>query len=156
MRLLLTRSTIGAALFFVLGCVVAIMAAQLPMGSLRVPGSGAFPLGIGVSLMVLSVCLAVQSLRGGAQDGASDHIAERWGALRVAAVCALVALYIFALPIVGFALDTALLMTALYAVGSGQLRIREIAAGLLTTAAIYTLFVAILEVRLPQGLLWGF
>jgi putative tricarboxylic transport membrane protein len=121
-----------------------------------VPGPGAFPLGIGVSLMVLSVCLAVQSLRGGMQKSESDTIAERWGMLRVLAVCGLVALYIFALPIVGFTLDTALLMTALYAVGSGRLGIREIAAALLTTGATYALFVAILEVRLPQGSLWRF
>lgn len=155
MSLLLTRSIIGAALFFVLGCVVAVTAARLPMGSARVPGPGAFPLGIGVSLIVLSICLAVQSLRGGAEESENGP-AERWGTLRVAAVCGLVALYIFALPIVGFTVDTALLMTALYAVGSGQLRIREVAAALLTTAAIYALFVAILEVRLPQGSLWGF
>ncbi|MDQ8727512.1 tripartite tricarboxylate transporter TctB family protein [Bradyrhizobium sp. LHD-71] len=153
-----TRDLVGAALFFVLGGVVAVVAAQLPMGGVRLPGSGAFPIVIGIAMIVLATSLALQRTLPPNSVSSSDEIdePEQWGNARVALVCALIAAFVLLLPVAGFPLGGALLMIALYVIGAGRLGVGSVAAGVVTALVAYALFVLLLDVPLPRGSLWGF
>jgi putative tricarboxylic transport membrane protein len=153
-----SRDRAGAALFFVLGGVVAGTAAQLPMGSVRLPGAGAFPIVIGIALMMLAVTLAFQTMLTRTPAPSSDEIdeAEPWGSARVALVCGLIAAFVLLLPLAGFLLAGVLLMVALYVTGAGRLGVAPVVAGVVTALAAYVLFVLILGVPLPGSSLWGF
>lgn len=152
----LSLKAVAATLCLVFGAAVAWGAAQLPMGSVRLPGPGAFPLAIGIGLMLLAVMLMVQAPRGAAASPSDDDRPEPFGYARVALVCALVAVFVLVLPAVGFLAASALLMIAFYVIGArGRLGLRPLAAGLATAAAAYALFAVLLDVPLPRGWLWG-
>lgn len=153
----LIRDFLGAGLFFVLGGVVIFGAAQLPMGTFRQPGPGAFPLAIGVALVVLAVMAAVQAqLRADAASEPSvDEAPEPWGRARVIAVCITTAAYLIVLPMAGFLAATTVLMIAFYVLGAERgFGFGSVLAGMVTAAAAYVLFVRILDVPLPVGWLW--
>jgi hypothetical protein len=148
------RDILGAALFVLLGAGVVWGAAQLPFGTMRLPGAGAVPLAIGVALMVLGVALALRPHATPAE--ATEEPPEPWGQTRVVAVCVLIAIYVFILPAAGFLAATTLLMIALYAIGDSRgFGLRPIIAGAITAAAAYGLFVWLLDVPLPGGWIWG-
>ena len=54
----------GAVVFFVFGAITTILSLQMPIGSLRAAGSGLFPLGLGILLMVLSSAFIHESALG--------------------------------------------------------------------------------------------
>jgi cytochrome b561 len=140
-----------------MGGLIAGAATQLPMGSVRLPGPGAFPVAIGIFLMALAVALLFQVKRAAETEPppADTDEPEPWGHARVALVCALVTGFVFALPFVGFLTSSIVLMTALYVIGTGRLGVGPVAAGVGTALAAYVLFVSVLDVPLPGGSLWG-
>jgi putative tricarboxylic transport membrane protein len=155
----LPLNAISAAVCFAFGAAVAWSAALLPMGSLRAPGPGAFPLAIGLCLMLLAAALLLPvrpSLAAQEMSEPDEDQPEPWGRARVALVCALVALFVVALPVIGFLAATTLLMIAFYVIGAdGRVSLAPVFSGLLTAAAAYALFVLLLDVALPRGWRWG-
>lgn len=153
----ISRNVAGAVLFFLFGAGIMWGAARLPFGTIRQPGAGAFPLAIGLALMVLGAALALprQTVPAVPAEDAGEGQPEPWGRTRVAAICAMIAVYVLILPAAGFLAATMVLMVALYAAGAERgFGLRPLIAGVLTAAAAYVLFVWLLAVPLPYGWLW--
>jgi hypothetical protein len=129
-------------------------AAALPLGSLRVPGPGFLPLGIGAAMAIFSIASIVEALQRRDEPGPEFSPA---GALRlVTVVCGIVG-YILLLPVLGFRVATVALLFGLFGLGSGQwLSWRNLGAALVATAFCYLLFERFLQIGLPEGSLLGF
>lgn len=136
----------GAALVGV-GLVALYKANSLPLGNLREPGSGFFPVVVAVAL-VLFAALALTSRN----PEADKSPAEPGGAARMWVLSVMVAAYAWFLPSVGFVLCTVVLLGLLLrGVGDvGWLSTVICAAG--GAAGCYFLFTR-LGMPLPSGLL---
>ena len=144
-----------------LGALTAVLALQLPLGTLRLPGSGLFPLALGVLLAALSVlqlarllaerraaaAKAPQRVAGAApaKPAAADGAGRRV-LLFIGVVCVTTAL----LPVIGYVASSLLLMLGLLRVlGVGWARAAVIAA--LSAAGAHVLFVTWLKIPMPPG-----
>lgn len=150
----------SAISLFVFGAITAALSLQLPLGVPRMPGSGFFPLALGLALMALAAGHGVQLYRarpkaaapetpaapaasGG--DGATQRVV-----LFVAGVIAAVAL----LQPLGYALSGFLLMLVLLQILGIRSWYASLAISLVSAAACYVVFVRWLQIPLPSG--WFF
>jgi hypothetical protein len=148
----------AAIAWFAFGAITAALSLQYPLGTLRAPGSGLFPLALGVMLMALAAAHAVK-LRLEAPKAARPEPsvapeaaaqaradARRRVALFVAVMAAATAL----LPHVGYVASSLLLMLGLLKV----LGVRWGPAVLIAVAAAiasHFLFVRWLSIPMPPG-----
>ena len=142
---------VASIVWFVFGALTVALSLQLPMGSARMPGTGLFPLVLGLALMALA---AGQGLReylarpkGPAVPAPGESSARRRVAQFMAAVVAATAL----LQPLGYVASSFLLMLALLAV-FGMRRwglAAAIAAG--SAAASWVIFVRWLNIPMPAG-----
>ncbi|RAI33388.1 tripartite tricarboxylate transporter TctB family protein [Rhodoplanes serenus] len=154
-RPVLSRALVGGVLFLAVGLLALVLSSDLSPGTLRVVGPGALPIAVGLGLVLLSVVLIVKAIREpNAFAAADDEGPEPWGRLRVVAVVALIIAYIAVLPHAGFLLASFVLMSALFAIGAEKpFGPMPLVAGALASGTAWALFVLILDVRLPKGLL---
>lgn len=165
------RDVIGALLLALLGAAALRFGADLGMGQLRAPGSGALPrasAGIVLLLSLLLLLRGLKSLRRGAgalappgaaasvqvNSGADGRAAFGAGRVRIAVVVALIAAFAWALPRAGFLLTTSFLMTALFSFARPRRRWTAPLLGLAAAALAYLLFHQLLGVPLPRGSWW--
>jgi hypothetical protein len=132
----------ASIVMFLFGGVTAALALQLPLGTLRVPGTGLFPLVLGVILMALA---GVEAFRKEATEpvpeGASRRVAIFMGA---------VVLSVALLQPLGYVASAFLLMLGLLrALGARWGVAALIGAG--SAAASYVLFVQWLRIPMPAG-----
>jgi len=147
----------AAIAWFVFGAITAALSLQLPLGTLRAPGSGLFPLVLAVLLMGLAAAQAARLLfarrKAAAAPGPTPKAASRWpdaAAQRVLLFIGVVALTIALLQPVGYVASTFLLMLGLLRIfGSGWRASLLIAAG--AAAAAHVLFVRWLDIPMPAG-----
>ena len=150
----------GAAIsMFVFGAITAALSLQLPLGELRMPGTGFFPLALGLALMALAAGHGVQLYRARPKAAAPETPAAppapggdgatRRVALFVAGVVAAVAL----LQPLGYALSSFLLMLVLLQILGLRLWYSASIA-LLSAAASYVVFLRWLKIPLPSGWLF--
>jgi hypothetical protein len=147
------RDVLGGGLFLALGLFTTRYALGQPLGSLRSPGTGFLPLGIGLVLTLFSAILVGRSLLAPAQ-GTAPPI-DRTGILRVLLVVLGTVVYAAALDWIGFVPGTALLMALMFAVGQGRVTWRGVAGGILVSAVSWILFKSLLGVSLPTGRWWA-
>jgi putative tricarboxylic transport membrane protein len=151
---------IAAIVLFVFGAATVLASLSLPIGTLRAPGSGFFPLLLGLVLAVLSAVQGVTSYRARIRQVRTEPVpaAEpqprglgedtRRVLMFLGAVAAAVAL----LPLLGYAVASFVLMLALLRI-LGVASWPLIAAISATTAlACYLVFVRVLGIPLPAGL----
>jgi hypothetical protein len=145
---------VGAAFWFLFGALTAGLSLQLPMGTARLPGTGLFPLALGVALMGLAAVQFAREYRARPAEPAplspEAAAATRRVLLFMAAVAASTALL---LPL-GYVASSFLLMLALLAVfGLRRWGVAiAIAAG--SAAASWVIFVRWLNIPMPSG--WMF
>ena len=167
----------AAISLFVFGAITAALSLQLPLGAPRLPGSGFFPLVLGLALMALAAVHCVQLYRArpkavapqtpaaprtpaapqtpaAPRTPAAPAAPEGDGATRrvvlfVAGVIAAVAL----LQPLGYALSSFLLMLVLLQILGLRLWYSASIA-LLSAAASYVVFVRWLKIPLPAGWLF--
>jgi len=149
----------AAIALFVFGAVTAALSLQLPLGTPRMPGTGLFPLALGVMLMGLAATQAVrlylarpkpaQPAAGAAapppqRDGATQRVVLFMGAVVVATAL---------LSTLGYPLTSFLLMLALlWVLGVRKPHVAgSIALG--SAVACYFVFVQWLKIPLPSGVL---
>ena len=150
----------AAISLFVFGAITAALSLQLPLGALRTPGTGFFPLALGLALMALAAGHGVQIYRARPKTAAPEVLpapvtakgdgATRRVALFVAGMIAAVAL----LQPLGYVLSSFLLMLVL--LQTLGLRPWYTLAGIafVSAAACYVVFVFWLKIPLPSG--WWF
>ncbi|MDC7785618.1 tripartite tricarboxylate transporter TctB family protein [Rhodoplanes sp. TEM] len=152
----ISRDLVGGVVFLAVGLAVTWLALDLDLGNLRLVGPGAIPLAVGAGMVGLSVALIVRSLRSPSPAAGDEDPPDPWGRVRVAAIVALMALFVFALPVVGFLIASFALMYVCFAIGLGRpFSVFALVAAAVTAVAAHVLFVMLLDVRLPAGLLGG-
>ena len=141
----------ASILVFVFGGITMLLSLQLPLGTLRMPGSGLFPLGLGLILMGLAACQMLQPRLRASASAKSGGGTGNGSAHRVLAFMGIMALAMALLDLLGFPLVAFLLMLALLQL-LGVRRWRDSALiALLTAGASYILFVRWLQIPLPKG-----
>jgi hypothetical protein len=146
----------AAATWFVFGVITAALSLQYPLGTLRAPGSGLFPLALGLTLMALAAAHAVklrlaQPRQAPPQPAPEAAARARADARRrVALFVAVMALATVLLPRIGYVASSFLLML-------GLLRVLNVRWGLATLIAVaaaiasHFLFVRWLSIPMPPG-----
>lgn len=145
----------GAIVFFLFGAITALLSLQMPIGSLRAAGSGLFPLGLGILLMVLSSAFIVNALRGAEEKKEEDVCApeEPVSGLQVAAYLAIIVVTTMLWGILGYTVVSFLLMLGLLRILGFKQWSLNLTVSLLTAAGSYALFVYALKIPLPKGFL---
>jgi putative tricarboxylic transport membrane protein len=149
----------AAIALLVFGAATVLMSLNLPIGTLRAPGSGFFPLALGLMLAALSAsqgvtlylerCRQAQPAPVPPATPPSPWFTE--GTRRVLIFMGAVALAIALLPTLGYALTSLILMlTLLRILGAASWPlIGAISAA--TAIACYLVFVRVLGIPLPTG-----
>jgi len=143
----------AAVALLLFGGITALLSLQLPVGSLRGPGSGFFPLALGLTLMALAGAHILQ-LHYAPSTPATEPEAPRGPAGstgRVVRFVGVVAIATALLEPLGYPLVSFLLMLALLqGLGIRRWHVSGLIA-LLTAGASYLLFVQWLKIPLPKG-----
>jgi len=142
-----TRALGAVALGLGVAAVALWEASSLPVGTVRSPGQGFFPLCLGVLLVLLSLVLLLQIFR--APAAARSTGPTRIG--QVIGVIAALAVYTAVLETLGYPIATFLLVLYMVRVTHPQRWLVALAVALLASGGSYLLFAVWLRVPLPPG-----
>jgi putative tricarboxylic transport membrane protein len=119
-------------------------------------GPGFFPLLIGLTLLASGALLVVGAASGPKQPAVElpAWLADRWSLINVATVAAAIVFYVVAVERLGF-IPTAAVIVGVLGIRLGQSPLRAVPTGLATAAVFHLMFVKLLRVPLPAGLLQG-
>jgi len=139
---------------FILAALIFWASASLPYGSIRNPGSGFYPLWLGVILGGMAIGLILQTTW--QKEGARvlrDILMEkiRWGKILLVLISLI--LYAFLLDTVGFLFLTFLLLAFLLRAIETQSWKVVIGWAVLGASASYLVFEVWMKLRLPRGIL---
>jgi hypothetical protein len=144
----------GPITWFVFGALTAALALQLPLGTLRMPGTGSFPLVLGLVLMGLAAAEGLRVHLARPKAPVAQAPDDTGGTRRVMQFMAAVVAATALLQPLGYALTGFVLMLALLAV-FGLRRWGVAAAIALASAAVsWVVFVRWLRIPMPPG--WMF
>ncbi len=147
---------IGSAVFLLaVGALFSFEARTLKIGRIVQPGPGFFPFWLGLALMLLSLMLLLQCMRGKIiveTDGTPLWKGLQWP--KVIFLLGVLLLYALFLESLGYLLATFLLMFFLFRGIETQKWSVVIAGSVVTSLFTYILFRLWLQVQLPLGL-WG-
>jgi hypothetical protein len=145
----ITRDRISGVLWLLAAGFVTASGARLGIGAYDNPGPGFLPFWSGLGLALLAVVLLLLSLGSRtSSEGCPLRLPRRSGVLVVVSL----ALYCWLLPRLGYLVATTCLMLVLF--GIGRMRIRAVVLGsLLAVFLSYVLFLHVLKVPLPRGIL---
>jgi putative tricarboxylic transport membrane protein len=135
--------------FLLLSAWICVEAIQVPLGSFRMPGAGFFPLGLGLTLGVLSIVLLGMNLRRPA-DGVRFLAPQRSEVLYL--VGSLVAA-VWLFERAGFVVTMALFVAVVLRVLGGLSWAKVVALGVVGSLAAYVVFSRVLLIALPSGVL---
>jgi putative tricarboxylic transport membrane protein len=127
---------------------------DLGLGTLSDPGPGGMIFWVGVTMTGLSLATLVAAVRQSPADGNIGGLASLWQGTRwwlVPYVVALLALYAWLLPTLGFLATTTLLLAILFATIDRQSWIVPPVGAVLATATVYIVFHRWLGTQLPAG-----
>ena len=143
------------SLFWLLFAVVmGQQASRLPMGEMREPGAGFFPLLLAVITGILALLALIQALKAKPALPQEEERSEepfRWWSIAIILV-ALVA-YALTLQTVGFMINTFWFMLLLVKVVEPQSWTKSLVAALITAVTSELFFNTLLSAQIPQGIL---
>ena len=146
------KEAVGGVVMLLFGVLTAVLSLQLPLGTLHRPGSGFFPLILGLLLMGLAAGHLVQAWRSTlSRVGAGLAPAEGGSVGRVLLFLGVILLATALLDVLGYPLVAFLLMFALLEILGIRRRRDSILIALCTAVAAYVLFVQWLQIPLPKG-----
>lgn len=145
----ITRDRISGVLWLAAAVFVTASGTRLGIGTYDNPGPGFLPFwsGLGLALLAVVLMLLNPGSRASVEEGPL-RLPRRSGVLAVVSL----ALYCWLLPVLGYLVATTGLMLVLF--GLGRMRIRTVFLGsLLAVILSYILFLHVLKVPLPRGIL---
>lgn len=143
------RAGIVPALFLLLAAWIAYESLQMPLGSVLAPGAGLFPLGLSVLLALLATLLWIVEGFGPATSETARP--SEWREAIWLTACVLAAAWFF--EPAGFLVTTASFLTITVAVLGRVALWRAAAMAIVGSAAAWVVFVRILKIALPTGIL---
>jgi len=147
-----TADRIGAAVLLALAVAyTATAAGRYTYWTATGPGSGFFPLWLGLVLAVLSTLMLVSAVR--RHDVGPAWLPRGHGAARLVVVGGVTALFIALLPLLGMVLGTALFLGVLLRMLEGHSWRATIGVAVGAAVANWALFVLWLKVPFPVGVL---
>jgi hypothetical protein len=144
---------IGSITWFAIGALTAALSLQLPMGSARMPGTGLFPLALGLALMGLAAGQGMREYHARAKSAAATA-GETGATRRVAQFMAAVVAATALLQPLGYVATGFLLMLALLAVFGMRRWGMAVAIATASAAASWLIFVRWLSIPMPPGWLF--
>jgi putative tricarboxylic transport membrane protein len=143
----------GGILLFFFGAITAALSLRMPIGILRAPGTGLFPLSLGLLLMVLAsmflLALRVQAVPQAHRDAGSREAPESLGQMLLFLGAIILATLL--LKPLGYPLTALVLLLALLRIlGVTQWRLNLLISGV-TTGVAYLIFLHWLKIPLPMG-----
>ena len=150
------RDIIPALIWIIIGLVVMIVSYQMSLGTLHTPGPGMLPFILGSLLVILSLSISIKSLTLFKKTSSGNSEAGIWAEIEfkniLIIVVSLVA-YALMLEKIGFLITAFLFLFVLFSLFDSRRWFFALGASLLTVSITYTLFVLVLQVELPSGLL---
>jgi hypothetical protein len=146
----LGERTLGGALWVVLSLVVAAECFRLGLGSLGRPGPGFVAFGAAILIAIQGASLIFSGLRG-APARVADEPAGRWFA-PLATMASLI-VYAVSLPLLGFDVASFLFIGGLLFASAPQRLLQAVLLAAAAVVASHLLFITLLKVRMPPGLL---
>jgi putative tricarboxylic transport membrane protein len=128
------------------------MTLALPMGEMDQPGAGVFPLLVAGVLFVASISALWEGWRRRANSEALD-LPQGDDRIRLLKLVVLLLVYFLAIPWVGFSLGSVIFCMLLIRLLSELSWLRSAVYAVLMTAAIYLIFITVLKVSMPAGIL---
>ena len=143
---------LAGILFLVIALYVGFMSYDLGIGTLSSPEAGFLPLLVSILLFFTSIFLILMLFI--RKEGTKTPIIEggKGTGRTVLFLLILSVTYLGMLRLVGFWIDTFLLMPVLYLLAGGKSLIRSILFSIITIIASYVIFTVLLRVEFPRGL----
>jgi hypothetical protein len=141
---------IVSTVFLIFSCLIMIESVRLKLDDIRDPGPGFVPFFLGLTLAILSIIAFIFP------DTQKKMVAfwNDWQKGRVIIfIFAGLVVYLLLVKILGFYIDTFLLMTFLLKMSGEKGVKRPLLVSLLTVGVTYLLFQKLLFIPFPQGLL---
>lgn len=149
-----TGELLAAVFWLTVALGVTWAGADLGLGTLSDPGPGGMIFWVGTVMTALSLATLVAALRRAPPLGLNGGLASLWEGTRwwlVPFVVALLALYAWVLPALGFFATTVLLLLVLFMTIDRQSWIGPPVGAVLATAVAYIVFHRWLGTQLPAG-----
>ncbi len=149
-----TGELLAAAFWLAVALGITWAGADLGLGTLGDPGPGGMIFWVGAVMTALSLATLVAALRRAPPKGLNEGLASLWQGTRwwlVPYVVALLGLYAWLLPTLGFFATTALLLFVLFITIDRQSWIAPPVGAVLASAAAYIVFHRWLGTQLPAG-----
>jgi len=137
--------------FFFLSVAICLASLQLRAGSFEAPGPMVFPLLLGLCLLLLSIILFVQS--GPTSPANLSEVLSPGELVSVIYFMGIFFLCVFIFEPMGFVTSIFVLIVLLLKVIGDKKTVSALLYGLTMTLSVYLIFVKILGVRLPKGVL---
>ena len=143
---------LAGILFLVIALYTGFLSYDLEIGSLSSPEAGFLPLLVSILLFFTSIPFLLRPY--GREKGTESQAVERGkgGGRAMLLLLSLSVIYLGLLRLVGFWIDTFLLMPVLYLLSGGKSLIRSILFSIITIIVSYIIFTVLLKVEFPQGL----
>jgi putative tricarboxylic transport membrane protein len=148
----MNREKITGIFLFGLGLAVFLKSLTYPLGTLRKPGGGLFPLIASTLLMGFTALLTIQAFRGKEADQAAQapFFPEKQAPRRIFLGFAGLLGYRYLLPLIGFAPSTAVFILFLSRFLGKYSWVMSIGFAILTALAAYYLFQVWLKIPMPR------
>jgi hypothetical protein len=143
------KASAVAVVFLLLGVWICLEAAQVPLGSLRMPGAGFFPLLLGVTLSVLSIILLGMTSLSPAVE--STHVWPERPQVLYLVASVIASAWLF--ERLGFLLTMALFLGVAMRTSGEMGATRAGVLAVVGSAASYWVFGRLLRINLPAGVL---
>ena len=143
------RASVVAAVFLLVGVWICLEAFQVPVGNLRMPGAGFFPLVLGVSLSAFAIILF--GMEWVSREASSTRIwPDRPEVLYVMGILVL-AVWLF--DRAGFLLAMGVFLVVSIKVLARGRWLTALVTAVIGSVTSYWVFVSLLQISLPSGIL---
>jgi len=150
------RDVIPASVWIIIGLAVMMVSYQMSLGTLHMPGPGLLPFLLGSLLVIVTLPIFINSLVLFKRTSPGTRETGIWAGIEfknvLIIVVALVA-YALLLEKLGFLITAFLFLFVLFSAFDSRRWFFALGVSLVTILISYTLFVLVLRVELPSGLI---
>ena len=147
------NDVIGGLFFLAVGILFAVYSQSVDIGTMDEPGPGFLPFWAGVLLAVMSAILLIKTFFQKKHEKSESFFPEHDSWKRVCMVVSSLIVYNLLLQYLGFILITFFFVAFLVKCVFPQTWLRTLVTAALSTAGAQLIFVNLLEINFPKGLL---